>query len=108
MRARDGADSRVQVSTDGGAQPVWAPKGDRLFYREQNALLVLEMPTQSGPPVGGPRRLFDRGWQLPGAVGFGVMPDGRRFLIVHFAPEAIPTRLDVVFNWFADLRARVK
>jgi hypothetical protein len=34
------------------------------------------------------------------------MPGGKRFLMVRFAPAAIPTRLDVIFNWFVELRKR--
>jgi hypothetical protein len=62
----------------------------------------------SGVPDGRPELLFDRGWELPAGVGLSVLPDGKRFLMIRFAPAAIPTRLDVVFNWFDDLRARVK
>jgi hypothetical protein len=38
---------------------------------------------------------------------FEVMPDGEHFLMVRADPEAIPTRLRVIFNWFEELKAKV-
>ena len=54
-----------------------------------------------------PRRLFEGGWQLPADVPFSVMPDGKHFLMVKFDPAAIPTRIDVVFNWLEELKKKV-
>jgi len=108
VRAKDGRSAGVPVSTNGGVEPVWAPVGNRIFFREGNAMMAATV--QAGPTlsVGRPQLLFDRGWELSAGVGFSVMPDGKRFLMIRFAPAAIPTRLDVIFNWFAELKARVK
>ncbi len=108
VRARDGRAAGVPVSTNGGGEPVWAPAGDRIFFREENAMMVATVRAGATVSVSRPQQLFDRGWELPAGVGFSVMPDGKRFLMIRFAPDAIPTRLDVIFNWFAELRARVK
>jgi serine/threonine-protein kinase len=108
VRTREGGAGGVQISTNGGAEPVWAPTGNRIFFREGNAVMAATVQAGSGVPDGRPELLFDRGWELPAGVGLSVLPDGKRFLMIRFAPAAIPTRLDVVFNWFDDLRARVK
>lgn len=108
VRARDGRAAGVPVSTNGGGDPVWAPAGDRLFFREENAMMVATVRAGSAVSVSRPQQLFDRGWELSAGVRFSVMPDGKWFLMIRFAPDAIPTRLDVIFNWFAELRARVK
>lgn len=39
-------------------------------------------------------------------VNYDVLPDGR-FLMVKNEPEAIPTRIDVIFNWFEELNRLV-
>ena len=62
--------------------------------------------------MGKPKELFDRGWELGAALNldnasFAVMPDGERFLMVHYEPAAIPTRINVILNWFDELRRRV-
>jgi hypothetical protein len=35
------------------------------------------------------------------------MPDGKRFLMVRSEPAAIPTRIDVIFNLFDELKKKV-
>jgi Tol biopolymer transport system component len=108
VRARVGSAAGVQVSTNGGAEPVWARAGNRVLFREGNAVMAATVRAGSGVPVGRPQLLFDRGWELPAGVGLSVFPDRERFLMIQFAPAAIPTRLNVIFNWFDELRARVK
>ena len=108
VRPRAGGAGSVPVSTNGGMEPLWSPVGSRLFFREENAMMAATAQAGSTIAVGRPQLLFDRGWDLAAGVGFSVMPDGKRFLMIRFAPAAIPTRLDVIFNWFDDLRARVK
>jgi hypothetical protein len=103
----NGNGDRVQISTEGGALPQWAPNGDVLFYRHANSMIAVDIQTSGRLTAGKPRRLFDGGWQLPGDTPFSVMPDGKHFLMVKFAAEAIPTRIDVVFNWSEELKKKV-
>ena len=35
---------------------------------------------------------------------FDVSPDGSRFLMVRRDPGSVPTQLDVILNWFDELR----
>jgi len=37
------------------------------------------------------------------SIGFEVMPDGEHFLMVRAEPEAVPTKIHVIFNWFEEL-----
>jgi serine/threonine protein kinase/Tol biopolymer transport system component len=102
-----GQSERIQVSTAGGNEPAWSPRGERLYYREGNAMMAADVQTGARLSAGKPRRLFDGGWQLAAGVPFAVMPDGKRFLMVRYEPAAIPTRMDVIFNWFDELKNRV-
>ena len=108
VQARTAGSRAVQVSTNGGNEPEWAPAGDRIYYREGNALVTADIKVRPVLSAGKPQRLFDRGWELPSNVGWGIMPDGKRFLMIRFAPSAIPMRVDVAFNWFEELRKRVR
>ena len=36
------------------------------------------------------------------------MPDGKRFLMVRYRQAAIPTCIDVIFNWFDELKKRFR
>jgi hypothetical protein len=37
-----------------------------------------------------------------------VSPDGRRLLVQLLDPRAIPTQINVVQNWFEELKAKVR
>jgi len=106
-----------KVSAAGGLCPVWSPGGDGLFYREKTKIMAVAM-RQDGTPFGKASALFDGGWALGtsagipepsayGAIGFDVMPDGRQFLMLRAEPEAVPTRLFVIFNWFEILKRKM-
>lgn len=72
--------------------------------------MVSEVSTQPVLTASVPNLVFDGGWELsqngPFFQSYGVMPDGR-FLMIHHEPEAVPTRIGVIFNWFEELKTRV-
>jgi len=118
VRATEGSrEEGTKVSTAGGLCPAWSPGGDRLFYREGTKIMAVAM-RRDGTPAGKPSALFDGGWALgtagglpapnvASALGFDVMPDGRHFLMLRAEPEAVPTRLHVIFNWFEILKRKM-
>jgi serine/threonine-protein kinase len=109
----EGSRERVQVSTEGGAEPAWSSKGNRIFYRQGNAMMAVDLTPGERVAVGKPTKLFEAGWELgvgreqAVSASYAVMPDGERFLMVRYEPEAIPTRINVILNWFDELRRRV-
>ena len=40
VRPFPGLGGKWQISTEGGAEPVWNPKGKELFYRNRNKMMV--------------------------------------------------------------------
>jgi Tol biopolymer transport system component len=80
-----------QVSTDGGTQPIWNPKGGELFYRSGNRLMAVQITTGASFSVSQPRIVFDRQyWASPVAqtnAGWDVAPDGQRFLMIKESPR---------------------
>jgi eukaryotic-like serine/threonine-protein kinase len=100
-----------QISTDGGQEPVWNPKGHELFYRNGGKIMTVEVVTKSGFSVGKPRMLFE-GPYLPTSASFpfyDVSPDGQRFLMLKPSEQAqaAPTQINVVLNWFEELKQKV-
>jgi Tol biopolymer transport system component len=104
-RAANG--QRIQVSVKGGGNPVWSPAGDRLYFRQGNAMMAATIDTGHGLSASVPQQLFEGGWELASSFPFDVMPDGTHFLMIHQEPDAIPTSINVVLNWFQDLRERL-
>ena len=107
VQSRDNPADRAQVSAAGGTWPVWSRSGDQLYFRQGNVIMEAAIRTTGGVSAAAPERLFDGGWTLPQWYPFAVMPDGQHFLMVQQPRESIPTRIDVVLNWFTALKQAV-
>ncbi len=105
-----GPGGKWQISTEGGTEPVWNPNGRELFYRSGDKMMAVEITTQPGFSAGKPNVLFE-GKYLPTPATFpnyDVAPDGQRFLMCKASEqEAAPTQINVVLNWFEELKRRV-
>jgi Tol biopolymer transport system component len=100
----------VAVSTDGGRAPRWSPDGKELFYRRGDSFLAVTVSSAGSLSVGDARKLFDLRagtGRSTNHAGYDVAPDGRRFLVQLLDPRAIPTQINVVLNWFEELKAKV-
>jgi serine/threonine-protein kinase len=105
-----GPGGKYQISTDGGTEPVWNPKGKELFYRSGDKMMAVDITTQPGLSVGKPKMLF-QGPYVPtlGTLPFyDVSPDGERFLMLKPSEQtASLTQIVVVQNWFEELKRLV-
>ena len=90
---------------------MWNPNGRELFYRNGDKMMAVDIATQPGFSAGTPRMLFE-GHYEPTAVpiaNYDVSPDGQRFLMLKPTEqaEAAPTQINVVLNWFEELKQKV-
>jgi len=92
---------KVAVSLAGGTSPVWSRDSSELFYRSPEALMAVAV--QPNGSFGVPHRLFD---QSPYRFEFGTYgtTDGKRFLMIRRDPGSVPRQLNVILNWFEELR----
>jgi serine/threonine-protein kinase len=106
VRAFPDLGKKVQVSNEGGRQPVWARDGREIFYRNGHRLMAVAVSTESGFHSDRPAVLFERRFSGPlfRNPQYDVASDGRTFLMVE---EEFPTRIHVVLNWFEELENRV-
>jgi Tol biopolymer transport system component len=106
-----GPGGKWQISTDGGTEPVWNPNGRELFYRTVDKMMAVDIVTQPSFSMGKPQMLFaERYLPTPGSLpNYDVSPDGQRFLMVKPVEQAqaAPTQINVVLNWFEELKRRV-
>lgn len=65
--------------------------------------MVVDVMTAAGFDAASPRRLFS----APGLGGYGVSPDGRRFVMVRPEPQPTPAHLNLVVGWFDELKQKV-
>ena len=107
-----GPGGKYQISTEGGTEPVWNPKGKELFYRSGDKMMAVDVTTHPSFSVSKPRMLF-RGPYLPTPTTvpyYDVSPDGQRFLMVKPAEQTASsplTQIVVVQNWFEELKRLV-
>lgn len=117
MRPFPGVDAgRWQVSTGGGAQPVWSADSRELFYVDPEGRIVA-VPVQPGPGfvAGNPQVVVDGPFLLNiaafGGRMYDVSRDGQRFLLLKGAEgaqqTAPPPQIIVVQNWLEELKRLV-
>ncbi|MCZ6752814.1 MAG: hypothetical protein O7E51_13430, partial [Acidobacteria bacterium] len=96
-------EGKVQVSADGGDEPVWGPDGQELFYRNGNALMVLSFEDDPNFLPGLPEELFT--WNAVGAAGghYDVSPDGRFLVMKAGGGETTGPQIIIIQNWFEEL-----
>jgi eukaryotic-like serine/threonine-protein kinase len=108
-----GPGGKWQISTDGGAEPVWNRNGRELFYRSGDKMMAVDIATEPSLVAGKPRMLF-QGQYVPTPPPssfpfYDVSPDGQRSLMLKPSEQtgAAPTQINVVLNWFEELKRRV-
>jgi Tol biopolymer transport system component len=107
-----GLDGRWQVSSQGGAAPLWSPAGDELFYR--NGPAVVSVPVETAGRTfryGNPRVLFDGPYVLErmgqgDARSYDLAPDGQRFLMIK-EPAPPTTEIVIIENWIEEVKRLV-
>ena len=136
VQAFPGPGEKHRISTNGGENPAWAPSGRELFYlepatpawqpdssqpvdlRRGSKMMAVDIDDRAAFRAGAPHELFTVG--LPGSSlggfpetvpvrSYDVYPDGRHFIatLLENPTEAQVTRLNLVLNWFDELKRRV-
>ncbi|HXI01707.1 MAG TPA: protein kinase [Candidatus Saccharimonadales bacterium] len=107
----DTRSGRWQVTSDGGCQPLWAPDGSELYYRDGAAMMAVPIRTRPEFHAGTPVKLFEgdfvnedrsrRDYDLE-------YPGGKRFLMIEeVEPEVHDTKFVYVRNWSEELNTLV-
>jgi len=111
VRPYPGPGGKWQISTEGGTEPVWNPKGRELFYRNAQKMMTVDYSAQPTFSASKPKMLFEGSYvSTPRSFpDYDVSPDGQRFLMLRPAEEAqaAPTQINVVLNWFEELKQKV-
>jgi eukaryotic-like serine/threonine-protein kinase len=110
VRPYPGPGGKWQISTEGGTEPVWNPKGRELFYRSGTKMVAVEVTTQGTFSADRPKLLFEAPY-VPSPRSFqdyDVSPDGQRFLMLKTNEQTqAPDQINVVLNWFEELKQKV-
>ncbi len=110
IRAMGGSGRRLQVSSEGGDEPVWSPRGDEIFYRRGSQMISVPVSTRGDLTVGATSVLFDVPFDVDpfnnDATNYDVSRDGQRFIMVRRAiePGRARQQLNLVVNWTESLK----
>jgi serine/threonine-protein kinase len=98
----------LQVSQDGGTEPVWAPDGRTLYYRDRTGSRVHAVPVTMGavPQFGAP--VITTGYWHPGVAwtrSYDIRPDGKALLLLPAVTTGREIR--VVLNFDEVIRRKL-
>ncbi len=102
----------ISVEDEGGGQPVWSPDGTELFYRSGDKMMVVSVQTKDQTlEAGTPSVLFEGRYvshsNPPGFQYYDIAPDGKRFLMLKEESTQGQNQINVVLNWFEELKRLV-
>jgi serine/threonine-protein kinase len=102
--------AKWQVSVDGASEPVWSPRGRRLFYRTRRGdIAVVDLGSGPSLQVGTPQVLFTA-FSTEGESyhqTFDVSGDGRRLIMLR-QEKGAESDVVLVLNWLEELKQRAE
>ena len=110
-----GAGARIQVSTDGGTDPIWRRQGGELYYRSGEKMMAVAVATQPKLTLSKPHQLWEGRYLhgvgsscgMPGvsSANYDVTGDGQRFILIEDKDQGVVARqINVVLNWAEELK----
>jgi serine/threonine-protein kinase len=106
--AASGRQYRLQISNNGGLQPVWMPGGRELLYYLNGQVMAVEYAVRGDELVAGKPRVWVS--DVTGSGGFDVSPDGKRIAILLPASQdgrpAQDRTVVLLQNFLDELRRR--
>jgi len=116
VQAFPGPGAKIQVSNDGGTDPVWKRTGGEIYFRNGDKMMAVAVSTTPTFAAGHPRILWEGHYSHgmsascgpPGATSsnYDVTADGERFLMIKDeAPDtAVSKEIIVVLNWADEVK----
>ncbi len=108
--------AKYQVTTAISSSPVWAAGGKQILSSYTDQISASDVQALPQFTVGAATRIRSEGsiGSLPAIRNFDVMPDGRLLVILPASstttngPRTTTLQINVVLNWFEELKAKVK
>ncbi len=107
MRPYPGPGVPIRISPSGGREPVWDSEGQELFYLEGNKMMAVKVASEQGFTSEPPQVLFEGNYVQTNRPSYDVGSDGRFLMIKAAEEEAGQAQINVVLNWFEELKLLV-
>jgi serine/threonine-protein kinase len=104
--------AKYEISPNLSADPQWSPDGKQILYLDTSGkgrLMAVDVRTQPSFAVGTPRPLPIEGFALRDGRSYDITPDSTRFIVMLPPSETRAgetLQINVVLNWFQDLKQR--
>jgi len=95
---------RWQISNGGGEEPVWSPASNEIFYSNGPLWMAVTFKTQPRFEVITRSDMFSGPYLNVHGFGYDVSPDGKRFLLIKDSGVRTVQQINVVVNWFKELK----
>jgi len=106
VQAFPGPGPKIQISNEGGTDPVWKRSGGELYYRNGDSMMSVDVSTTAPFTASRPRDLWKGHYShgmssscgAPGATSsnYDVTADGRRFLMIKDEDQDRATSKEIV------------
>jgi serine/threonine-protein kinase len=101
-RSTENVPGRWQISTDGGTNARWVTPGE-IVYLKSDKLMAVAVKTAPVFSAGTPQVLFEHN-----IADYDVARDGRIVISEGADPSQAKGQLNVVINWFEDVKSRMR
>jgi Tol biopolymer transport system component len=102
------ADRIIPIASGGGDPPIWSRNKDVLFYRNDTKWYQVSYTTDPEFRVIEANELFEGDYLNINGSDFDVSAEEEKFLLLKSIDESYdPRRLNVIINWFEELKRRV-
>jgi eukaryotic-like serine/threonine-protein kinase len=106
VQSSNGGGTKLRISTNGGREPVWSPRGDEVFYVSGPMELTAARLSLSGEPAVLQRMLLFSNVPFSNSIAipslpfreYDIFPDGSFLMVLPEAPVPLK-RIAVVTNW---------
>ena len=97
-------DINIPISIEGGVEPLWAPDGNVIYFRDYTGdnLMKVSFTTDPEINVGVPTILFQGKYygSTPWGRNYDLSPDGKHFLMIKVeSVESAGSQINVILNW---------
>ncbi|HKE57078.1 MAG TPA: protein kinase [Pyrinomonadaceae bacterium] len=108
VRPYPGPGGKWQISTEGGEEAVWSANGQELFYRNGEKWMVAVVRTNNDFRAETPALMFENYFINVLGLSHWPQPDGQRQVMIQpLGAESNLRQINVVLNWFEDLKRQV-
>jgi len=109
VRPYPGPGDEHRISSKGGEHVLWSHDGKEIFYRDGPKFFSVAVTLTPEFKASPPQLLFEGPFEQVPNQSYDVSPDGKRFVVLEAVDAQVAplTHLNIVLNWFEDVKQRV-